>query len=506
MADPLYELLHPTVSADIEPDSTKSLLTSAYTSRLSTLSVSALTSTEPEALNHDAQSLLRTLQALAKRSYKSINISANAVASIRDSLPDLSSGSEHLRTSLPTLESKAIDFSQKYAKPTENPVLDRRRRAMRLNENVDRISDVLDLPALLQSTIAASTGSSSTSGGQASTSANASYASALDLYAHIKRLQKLYPLSDLINSIAEQAEEAMQGMTTKLISTLKSQNLKLAWAMRLTGLLRRVAPELEAGQPVAGSSWTSTANEGSMGTMFLVCRLANLMAILEALEPLRELADQESAKVTKSPVDERNAWAAGQQTERYLKRYIEVFREQCFSIVSMFKSVFPTSLQGPSAHDKAADDGLVANLKPATVSALKEPLSEDSLPDDPLQRLPSALSTFCFELVDILTDTLRMYMPNIRDRSSRDSLLTQVLYLSGSLGRLGGDFGMMLALLQEELEDTNDASPNTGEAPVEWIEIMKKHRIQAGRLELLASGVGGSKLTTSGGRETLAPA
>jgi len=56
---------------------------------------------------------------------------------------------------------------------------------------------------------------------------------------------------------------------------------------------------------------------------------------------------------------------------------------------------------------------------------------------------------------------------------------------------------MMLALLEEDSEDSDSDGELDGESKeggaekkLEWIEVMKKHRIQASRLELLASGVG----------------
>lgn len=378
--------------------------------------------------------------------------------------------------------------------PTENPALERRRRITRLNDNLDRVSNVLELPALLQSTISASAGATSTATAQSSAAANANYASALDLHAHIKRLQKLYPDSPLVKSIAVQADEAMQGMTTRIISTLRSQNLKLAAAMRLIGLLRRIAPELDDSSGSGTSpSWSNTSSEGSFGALFLVCRLANLTTTLDALEPLKDLADQETAARLKSaaPVDDRSAWAAGQQTERYLKRYIEVYREQCFAMVSMFKSIFPNSLPGPGGPDK--EEPVTSPTSPSLKRRESLAKGITATPqDEPLQQLPSALATFSMELVEMLTATLKAYLPNVRDQSSRDSLLTQFLYCAGSLGRLGGDFGMMLAIMCEDIEDGLDDAATT-DGPVEWVEVMKRHRVQAGRLELLASGVGTPK-------------
>lgn len=163
------------------------------------------------------------------------------------------------------------------------------------------------------------------------------------------------------------------------------------------------------------------------------------MSMLEALEPLRDLADQEKAR--QKSIGAGHAWSGGQQTERYLKRYIEIFREQSFAIVSMFRSIFPTS-----SHTETSD----AALEP----------------------LPSALATFPLYLVDMLLETLRVYLPTVKDQASRDSLLTQVLYCAGSLGRLGGDFGLFLAGL-----DVGDGAED------EWVEIVKRHRLLAGRLE-----------------------
>jgi len=327
-------------------------------------------------------------------------------------------------------------------------------------------------------------------------SANANYASALDLYAHIKRLQKLYPDSDLVRSISIQAEEAMRGMTSNLITALRSQSLKLAGGMRLIALLRRVAPELDDRQ-AANKTATSGAGEGSLGAMFLICRLSNLMSTLEALEPLRDLAEQESTQI-KAQQSKEITWSAGQQTERYLKRYVEVFREQCFAIISMYKSIFPASLPGPASHSDQADTDVRPSLPPLRRPSGMTLPAESSLPEDPLQQLPPALSTFTMHLVDMLVDVLQEYLPNVRDQNSRDSLLTQVLYCATSLGRLGGDFGLMLAMLDEEFQDSaaeDDGNGIEGELlpDPEYVQVIKKHRIQAGRLELLASGVGTSR-------------
>lgn len=484
----LYELLAPyfdvpdSPSSSFPPPSANDPQTASYLNRLSTLSLADLTSTEPASLIHAAQSHLRNLQALSKRSHKAVIASSSHLASLTSLLPSLSTQAGELKDGLPQLETAATQFAQKYDRSTENAVLDRRKRAMLLSRNVDRMSDVLDLPTLLSSTVSAAQAPSTTSAGSSTTS----YASALDLHAHIKRLNALYPQSELVGNISKQAESEIQNLTTILITSLRSPSLKLAAAMRTIGWLRRVAPDLAddgygSSKPSTLSSTkslsfttASASADGALGSLFLVCRLDTLHKTLEALEPLRELADQESVRRKRTPngtksKQQSQSSALGSQSERYLKRYIEVFREQSFGIISMYKSIFPSGLPTPEANaGSSSQDG------------------------NALLPLPSPLSSFALHLVDMLMATLREYMPNISDKQSRESLLTQVLYCAGSLGRLGADFGMMIALLEEDLAvaDQESAVAEENEVQPEWVQVMKKHRVQASRLEVLARGVG----------------
>jgi hypothetical protein len=401
------------------------------------------------------------------------------------------------------LDEATLHFSKMFNKNANNPLLDRRRKAILLSRNVDRLSDILDLPGLLSSAISSSSSPAVIPSGigAPNISANANYGSALDLHAHIRRLHTLYPTSKLISSVSLQAEEAMRSMSTNLIASLRTQGVKLAGAIRAIGWLRRVAPDLDEGGHLGGS-------DSGLGALFLVCRLANLISMLEALEPLRELADQETQKRSR-PSGRANegqtelngsGWRGGQQTERYLKRYIEIFREQSFAIISMYKSIFPSSSLGPGSAPISEGHESGSGMNTKTFRMPTSTVSKDKVfQRDPLQPLPAPVSAFPLYLIQILTDTLRRYLPNVRDRSSRESLLTQVLYCAGSLGRLGGDFSLILASLNEmelQLQEGISADQSAEDPPVEddsqdgWVEVVKKHRILAGRLELLASGVG----------------
>nr|POE99502.1 conserved oligomeric golgi complex subunit 8 [Quercus suber] len=476
----LYDLLWPHLGASsslgITPDASPITANTSdavpYLDRLSTLSLADLTTTEPSSLIHASQFHLRNLQALAKRSHKAVIQSSAQLDKLTTLLPELSTQTTVLQDELPALDSAATAFAEKYDRSTENAVLDRRKRALLLSRNVDRVTDVLDLPSLLSSTIAAAQASNT---GTVSSSTT-SYASALDLQAHIKRLYGLYPRSELVGGMSRQAEEEMQNLTTILITSLQGPTLKLAGAMRLSGWLRRIAPDLaedDYGQVKISATSTKALNlsantasaDGAFGGLFLVCRLRTLHSTLEALEPLRELADQETTRRAAARTQQStNGSNSGTQSERYVKRYVEIFREQSFNIVSMYKSIFPIGLPTSDAEDRGT------------------PL------DDPLLPLPSPLCSFSLHLVDMLTTTLREYLPNIQDKQARESLLTQVLYCAGSLGRMGADFSMMIAVLAEE--EFEDADAAQADAKPEWVQVMEKHRIQAGRLEVLARGVG----------------
>ena len=371
-------------------------------------------------------------------------------------------------------------FSTTYSKNVENPILDRRKQAMQLARNVDRLSDILELPTLLATAVS----SSSVNNGGTS---GANYSSALDLFAHIRRLQTLYPDSPLMKDISHQAEDAMKDMTSNLIAGLRTQNIRLAAAMRIVGWLRRVAPELETatGTGTTGSTGVMQG-EGAFGALFLVCRLANLITMLEALQPLRELADLETRRRVQNngrPVPASNGSgfrSEGQQTERFLKRYIEIFREQSFAIVSLYRNIFaPAS----SESDVQATSLPGLNLQTA-------PQKSANVPSDPLSRIPPALATFPMHFAGMLTETLREYLPNVKDKGSRESLLTQVLYCAGSLARLGGDFSMTLSLLWEDDED--DEESENPDYVAEWEEVMKKHRMLAERLDQLTAHAGES--------------
>ncbi|KAL9595534.1 MAG: hypothetical protein Q9219_006391 [cf. Caloplaca sp. 3 TL-2023] len=489
MADPLYELLTPYLEDQSSPQfipAPSDPITSNYLTRLSTLSLAALTSQEQQSLSQSSHSTLLSIQSLSSRSNASVIASSDHFAHLEKTLPLLAEKANILQHNIPKLDEAAAQFSEKYSRSTQNEVLDRRKRALLMERNADRLSDILDLPTLLSSAIPLATSQN--------VSNTTSYATVLQLHSHIKRLHLLYPDSPLVGSIYAQTEAVMQDLTSFLISSLRASNIKLAAGMRTVGWLRRVAPQLEA------SSNTTLSNQGHLGYIFLICRLSTLLSTLSALEPLRQLADQETEnriRKASSPATggatRGSEWHGGQQTERYLKKYIEIFREQSFAIVSMYKSIFP------STSDVAMDEDIRLPLKSSGLtSATVPPVSLNTKKSDSILS-PSAITTFPTHLTNMLFDTLSRYLPTVLDRTARESLLTQILYCAGSLGRLGGDFSMMLSMHDLTTSHEMDDSDDENDRQAEWVEVMRKHRELAGRLEALASGVGNSKGSDKGG-------
>ena len=500
MADSLYDLIAPNLDQSaVAAGDSKAI--SQYLSHLASLHLHEVDDSEPAFLSTSVKTVTRNLQNLSNRAYRGFTSSAEKLVSLTSTIPEIVSETAEIRKIIPSLEEASSGFSTKYGKSSHSDLLDRRRQALLLSRSSDRIADILDLPNLLSTSI---TAASSASGQSSSGSSIANYGTALDLYGHVKRLKTLHPNSKVVDNLSTQADKAIERMTADLITSLRQQNVKLAGGLRTIGWLRRVAPKLTK-TPIPDIKPGAQADEELLAALFLVCRLHSLNTMLSALDPLKELADRES-ETRKEALAAANGSGSGsirrpahegQQTVKYVKKYIEIFREQSFNILSTYKGIFPN---------------LMPSIEPQDSSTTSDRGDVGTNVDEDQSGVPPPVSTFPMHLLDILTDTLRTYLPNVQDQTARESLLTQVLYCANSLGRLGADFGMVLACLEEDLldlaqdsktddddvvddngkdGDTEDeiADAHEKEEDREWVRVMLKHRELSGRLELLASGL-----------------
>lgn len=462
MADPLLDFLSDSLPPSLtERGNDNAASASTYLSRLTSLSFNDIVNNEPAALKSSHHSINLSLQSLASRSYQSFISSSEQLSTIPTALDKLNDSIGTLKSHLPALDAHLTEFSKKYHK--SSPVLQERTRKHTLARTFPKLLDILELPTLLQSAISSSNPSL-----------------ALDIHSHVRRLYQLYPTTPIIASVTRECDALLQVLNTQLLTTLRGP-LKLPAAIKTIGYLKRTSPNIAPGEEVWGS-------------IFLVARLSFLNSLFQALDPLRELADAEREEWAKSQTvvngdsnTARKPKSTGHQTERYLKRWIEVFREQSFAIVTMYRAVFPpsgsTSTNLASAY-LAPQTPVTPNIRRSSVVSTDGEAGDGS-------DTPSPLVTFVPHLVTMLTSTLRNYLPVVSDKSARESLLTQMLYAAGSLGRLGGDFGMILATGLLGVEGSGGEDTVEGDAEGgEWVEVMQKHRILAERLEELAAGKG----------------
>ncbi|KAJ2899710.1 uncharacterized protein MKZ38_002903 [Zalerion maritima] len=434
MADLLWDLLQfpdgsNTGSRKPEQDELK------YLEGLVGQTLDAAADSQAKAQSRSLHTLHLSLQSACKRSHKAIVSSADRHSSLSRHLAALSENAAELDSTVPALDQAALTFSTT-TRDMNGGLLGPRRKKLVLLRNCERIVDVMGLPNLLE---AAAASSNSTAAGGSSASSSSNSSSALDLNAHIARLHALYPDSALVSSVSSEARTAMHSMASSLMATLRQKNLKLAAAVRAVSWLRRIIPEI--GGPTHGS--TAVEREQCLASLFLACRLSTLTNMLSDLEPLRLLAEKEVGTDS-----------AGSHAERYLKRYVEIFREQSFGILSMLKNLFPSA---------------------AAPLAAKE--SAGSSEEDDLRPLMSPMSTFSLRLVDILVETLTRYLGIVKSQTLYDGLVTQVMYCAASLGRLGCDFGIVLSCL-------GPAASGGGK----WVESIKKHRALTNRIESMVGG------------------
>ncbi|KAG5987853.1 hypothetical protein E4U43_004925 [Claviceps pusilla] len=296
----------------LEPGQTVDETIVAYLEQLADLKVEDVQNSEPRAISQVSHSLLLDIQALSKKSHRRLVESAASHSSLRQTLPSLAQRACDLNNMVPWLDEEADLFSTEFNKAKETKeknIIADRKRALRLLDNSERLVNVMEIPPLLNTVISSNP---------------VNHSSFLDLYAHLQRLASLHASSPLITSVKHEADVAVRRMAADLIAALRVPNLKLAPGLRTVGWLKRIVPDL-----------ISQPTEEALSATFLVCRLSTLIRTLDAMGPLRDLADQELMR----NVDSTQGWAGGQHTEKYLKRFIEVFREHSFGIVSVANSI-----------------------------------------------------------------------------------------------------------------------------------------------------------------------
>lgn len=158
-----------------------------------------------------------------------------------------------------------------------------RNRASVVQDHQDKLLDLLEIPQLLDTCVR-----------------NGYYSEAMELASHMDHLAERYT-SALVQDVARQVESILQVMMAQLLALLR-EPVKLPTLVKAVGYLRRLA-----------------LTEPDLALVFLSSRLANFHA--QAIH-----LDRDRSEPT-----------------RYLRKYIDLFREHIYDIISQFSAIFEAS-------------------------------------------------------------------------------------------------------------------------------------------------------------------
>lgn len=301
---------------------------------------------EPDQLRAEQTQMQHDAQQLAFQDYPAFLHSHTCRKQVDTTLDDLDAHLHQFVGTVPGLQQACQNFSE-----TAASIVEDRRKALHVLEHQNVLVDLLEIPQLMETCVW-----------------NGYYAEAMDLASHARLLAVRYPVP-IVQSIQKQVQQSADLMLVQLLAHLR-RPIKLAAAMNVIGHLRRM---------------DAFETETELRVIFLRCRHDFLMQRLDRI------------KVTENAFE-------------YLKRYIDIMREQMFEIATHYTSVF-------SQHE---------------------------------QQTIMILSDYMVQLIGHMKSTLEHHLGAIDDTSALASLLTQLQYCGMSLGRIGLDFRHMFVAAFED--------------------------------------------------------
>ncbi|KAJ3558798.1 hypothetical protein NM688_g712 [Phlebia brevispora] len=357
---PLSELLTSPPSNNLSSGALEKPELSSYLAHLTDLALPMLEA-EPTTLSSSSAQLTNALTTLCYTSYPTFLSLHNTTSTLSSSLASLSSSLDSLLSALPSLETSARTFAQE----TRDIQKDRRKASLVLEQH-DKLYDVLSLPMLLDACVR-----------------NHSYNEALLLANHASALFQRFPSNPLIQSVKAECDARVQAMLSQLLGML-SEQAKLPALFRAVTFLRKM----------------EVLEEQELALAFLTGRGTYLEGALKAV-------DIEKKSVEGDVEKDKETYA------RFLKRYLDVWREGVYDVVTQYTTIFL---------DRAAS---TSDAPPATLHIL--------------------LRMFTTHHLQALLQLLRETLLLIPDPSLLTSLLTQLTYCANSFARIGMDFKPLLA-------------------------------------------------------------
>ena len=413
-----------TSSLTVPPEQLRKSSCQIYLSNITNFGLQELLS-EPTVLQTQAHHLTSSLTTLTHTSYPTFLSLHHTTNALTSSLTSLSSSLDSLlTTSLPALEEAAAGWKDR----TET-VLNDRSKARVVLEQHEKIRDLLDIPILIDTCVR-----------------NGYFAEALSLASHAKTLagnasssSKSPPL--ILSSVLSEVHHSIMQMLLSLIATLYEPNRKLPALWKAINFLRKMdvfgpsspfasAPpqtKLFVSPLDADKSLNFIAdnisNEEQIALAFLVGRESCLKVTLEA-------CGSDIFRLTQhNDLDDREK----EDLARYLKRYIDLWREGVYDIITQYSTIFLEKPSGSSTSQQSPIKSIVDSGQPAISLEMT--------------RLHTLITTYASRT--LTTHLLPLVSPCLPLLSLPllPSLLTQLTYCSTAFARVGLDFRGILSLL-----------------------------------------------------------
>ena len=352
-----------------------------YLSYLTSLHLVDLKS-EPAKLNSSSAQLTNVLITLCHTSYPTFLSVHQSVNTLSTSLDAFSSSLDALIDVLPEVEQKAKGFLEEV-----KDVQTERKEMKVVVENLGRIEEIVGVGVVVEGCVRSGW-----------------YGEAVEVEMRIANLaRKLDPDGrGVVWDVKAEVDQRIRSMVGDLLSGLRESGTnKLPVLFKTVGFLRKMG----------------VLDEEEIAQAFLSCRLGCLKKTLDDLDVERRTSGA-LAPVTSS-FQQSSVSVSG---ERYLKRYVDAWREGVYDLVSQFTTIF---LERPAS-------------SPETTGFLH-----------------SLLTTYTTHLLSELLGTLEVTLPNIQDPSALNSLLTQLTYCATSFSRIGLDFRWIIGGLFEDAVRTS---------------------------------------------------
>ncbi|KAL0951974.1 hypothetical protein HGRIS_008626 [Hohenbuehelia grisea] len=385
-----------------------------YVQHLTTLPLDGLLA-EPTSLTTQAHHLTSSLTSLTHTSYPTFLALHRTTASLSSSLGALSSALDSLISdSLPTLDECAGAWRTR-----TDAVLTERRRARVVLEQHDKLRDLLDIPLLIDTCVR-----------------NGHFAEALALAGHARALGTLQPQPPrIVISVLAEVDQSVTQMLVSLLATLHEPHRKLPALWKAVSFLRRMAV-------FGGSGETEdevVEAEQQIALAFLSGREACLKASLDSCARdvqgiLRGVQDIGSTDGERE-LAEREA----EDLARYLKKYIDVWREGVYDILTQYTTIFL---------ERAPTSGALTSVTSPIHSKTHRLSNAGAPPSSSLPHLHTALHRLLtthttHALSTHLLPILHTALPALGP-TSLPALLTQLTYCASAFSRAGADFRGLL--------------------------------------------------------------